>query len=538
MPDLAAVEQAGWHEAERRGAMLRTLAAGRCRRSDAAAAAAALGLSTRQVYALVRRLRASGGLLTALVPRKPNGGRGRTRLAAAVEAIIGAVIGEVWLDRQQRSIADAALEVRRRCLVAGLKAPAPSTIYRRITALDPEATVRRRRGYDAARVFAPVGPSSLVASRPLAVVQMDHTPVDLVIVDERHRRPIGRPYLTVAIDVYSRCVVGFCLTLDPPSSVSVGLCLTHAVLPKEAWLAERGVEASWPVFGLPAVLHVDNAPEFHSEALQRGCLQHGIELDHRPVARPHFGGIVERLIGSLMQLVHRLPGTTFSNPTERGSYPSEDRACLTLGELERWVTLAITGLHHRRLHSGIGTSPIVRWREELARPPALPADPKRFLIDFLPVVRRRLRRQGVVVDAISYDSPALRLLARPGADDRLLIRRDPRDLSRIHVFDAALDAYQEVPYRTLSRPPITLWEHREASRALRAAGRAQVDEAAIFATVERMRAVAAEAACRSKAARRRQERLPRMAGAEALRLAPSADGSVERPVEPYEVEEW
>ena len=99
-------------------------------------------------------------------------------------------------------------------------------------------------------------------------------------------------------------------------------------------------------------------------------------------------------------------------------------------------------------------------------------------------------------------------------------------------------AYQEVPYRTLSRPPITLWEHREASRALRAAGHAQVDEAAIFATVERMRAVAAEAACQSKAARRRQERLPKMAGAEALRLAPPADGSVEQPVEPYEVEEW
>ena len=423
--------------------------------------------------------------------------------------------------------------------MAGLKTPAPSTVYRRIVALDPEATVRRRRGYDAARVFAPVGPSSLVASRPLAVVQMDHTPVDLIIVDERHRRPIGRPYLTVAIDVHSRCVTGFCLTLDPPSAVSVGLCLTHAVLPKEAWLAERGVEASWPVFGLPAVLHVDNAPEFHSEALQRGCLQHGIELDHRPVARPHYGGIVERLIGSLMQLVHRLPGTTFANPMERGSYPSDDRACLTLSELERWVTLAITGLHHLRWHHGIGTPPIVRWREGLARAPALPADPKRFLIDFLPVVRRRVRRQGVVVDAISYDSPALRLLARAGAHDRLLIRRDPRDLSRIHVFDAALDAYQEIPYRTLSRPPITLWEHREAIRNLRQAGRAQVDEAAIFATIERMRAIATEAAGRSRAARRRQERLPGTAlSSEALEPPPACERAEPPSVQAYEVEEW
>ena len=27
---------------------------------------------------------------------------------------------------------------------------------------------------------------------------MDHTPVDVIVVDERHRLPIGRPYLTVA----------------------------------------------------------------------------------------------------------------------------------------------------------------------------------------------------------------------------------------------------------------------------------------------------------------------------------------------------
>ena len=533
MPDLAAVEQAGWQEAERRGVMLRALAAGRCGRDDAAAAAAALGLSPRQVYALVRRLRTSGGLLTALLPAKPNGGRGRSRLSAAVEA----VISEVWLDRQQRSIADAALEVRRRCLMAGLKVPAPSTVYRRIVALDPEATIRRRRGSDAARVFVPVGPSSLVASRPLAIVQMDHTPVDLIIVDERHRRPIGRPYLTIAIDAYSRCVTGFCLTLDPPSAVSVGLCLTHAVLPKEAWLAERGVEATWPVFGLPAVVHVDNAPEFHSEALRRGCLQHGIELDHRPVARPHYGGIVERLIGSIMRFVHGLPGTTFSNPMERGSYPSDEKACLTLGELERWATLAITGLHHLRWHHGIGTPPIVCWREGLARPPTLPADPKRFLIDFLPVAR--LRRQGVVVDAISYDSPALRLLARAGSKEPLLIRRDPRDLSRIHVFDATLDAYQEVPYRTLSRPPITLWEHREAIRSLRQVGRAQVDEAAIFATIERMRVIATEAAGRSRAARRRQERLPGAAlSSEALKPPPACEPSAQPSVQAYEVEEW
>lgn len=38
----------------------------------------------------------------------------------------------------------------------------------------------------------------------MAQVQIDHTVVDLVVVDERHRLPIGRPYVTVGIDVFSR----------------------------------------------------------------------------------------------------------------------------------------------------------------------------------------------------------------------------------------------------------------------------------------------------------------------------------------------
>ncbi|GED90623.1 hypothetical protein TNCT6_77080 [Streptomyces sp. 6-11-2] len=48
----------------------------------------------------------------------------------------------------------------------------------------------------------------------LEQVQVDHTPVDVVVVDEQHRMPIGRRYLTVAIDVASRCVVGLVVTLE------------------------------------------------------------------------------------------------------------------------------------------------------------------------------------------------------------------------------------------------------------------------------------------------------------------------------------
>ena len=110
--------------------------------------------------------------------------------------------------------------------------------------------------------------------------------------------------------------------------VSVSLALSQAVLPKASWLADRELQTlDWPVHGLPRTIYVDNAKEFHAEALVRGCQEYGIRLDHRPPGRPHFGGHIERLIGTMMGAVHLLPGTTFSMCRREGLLCLR-RACL------------------------------------------------------------------------------------------------------------------------------------------------------------------------------------------------------------------
>jgi transposase InsO family protein len=139
-------------------------------------------------------------------------------------------------------------------------------------------------------------------------------------------------------------VAGFHVSLWSPSTISLPLALSQAVLPKISWLADCELQTlDWPVDGLPRTIHVDNAKEFNAEALVRGCPEYGIRLDHRPPGRPHFGGHIERLIGTMMGAVHLLPGTTFLNGSEKGSYASEERASLTLPELERWLALQIAG---------------------------------------------------------------------------------------------------------------------------------------------------------------------------------------------------
>jgi putative transposase len=110
-------------------------------------------------------------------------------------------------------------------------------------------------------------------------VQIDHTRVDVMVVDEVRRQSMGRPWITVAFDIATRAVLGFHLSLNAPSSISVGLTLAMVGLPKERWLVERGIEVEWPMFGIPRLLHLDNGAEFHSVALSGGCERYGISLE-------------------------------------------------------------------------------------------------------------------------------------------------------------------------------------------------------------------------------------------------------------------
>lgn len=516
-PAIVQIAEADWAEAKRRAQILAPLAAlDTCPQSVVQTAATAMGCSVRHLYTLLRAYRASGETVSALVPAAPSGGKGKGRLAADREAIIATTIEEAYLTPQKRTAQRIVEEVRRRCYRAQLPPPADNTVRRRLRALRADDTLRRREGARRARQqFDPVPGTFPPPAWPLAVVQIDHTPVDLIVVDEQYRRPIGRPYLTLAIDVYSRCIPGFCLSLEPPSAVSAGLCLAHAVLDKDAWLAQRHLKGPWPIWGKPDGIHLDNGAEFHSEALRRGCEQHGIAIVHRPMQRPHYGGTIERVLGTLMQLTHQLPGTTFSNLTERGTYDAEGRAVLTLAELEKWLTIAITQYYHHTWHRGLEGVPLVHYEAAILGTPEAPGrgyppkirDARALLIDFLPVMRRSLQRFGFILDHIPYYSPALRpLLGKQEQRTTYLIRRDPRDLSRIYVLDPASQQYLEVPYRTRTRPVITLWEHRHAVQMLRQQGRSQIDEGALFDAIEQMHTITATAAATSKAARRQHER--------------------------------
>lgn len=455
-------------------------------------------------------------MLSDLAPRR----RGRKmprRTNRMVEVIIQRAIDEAYLTYQKPLRSDMIRKIRSECRRAKLPPPHPNTIRSRIKAMNKKKAMERREGAKAARdKFGPVTGSFPHAEYPLAVVEIDHTELDMTLVDDRYRLDIGRPWFTLAIDVYSRMIVGYYLSLEKPSAFSVGQCIAHAVLQKYAYLQKLGIEGDWPVWGKMATLHADNGKDFRSRTIMAACEEHGINIEWRPVDKPEWGGNIERLMGTLATELHRLPGTTFSNVRQKGTYDSAKRAVLTLGELERCLATWVVNDYHHRKHEGIGMAPIEKWEIGLRGSngrvglgtPALIADEERLRVDFLPYTVRTVQRHGIEWDRVRYFSKELvRYIDFGPRKRKFKVRRDPRDISVIKFLDPERNEYIDIPCGH-GYPSTSIWEFRAAVNYLKRQGNRSPEEYEIFAEVGRQQidAIVEEAAKTTRKARRLHQR--------------------------------
>jgi putative transposase len=518
--DIEEVTPERWEEAKRRFRLIEPVLTPTERgKAEAIQIAKQQGIGQATLYRW-RRDYLNSGLLSSLLPAKPDGGRGRSRLQnPAVEAIIKETIRDYYRTDRHPSISSTHKVIKELCQTANEPVPDYQTVRRRILWQSGRDMTADRYGEKVAReLHDPILGSVPDANWPLALVMVDHTELPVMIVDDETRRPIGRPWVTFSIDVYSRVVPGMYLSLDAPSAMSAGMCLSHSILPKEKWLADRGIEADWPCWGVMGILHFDNAKEFRGNMLRAACEEYMIDLHLRPVKTPHYGGYIERLMGTVSEELKDIPGTTFGNFAEKGEYDSEGNAIMTLAELERWLVLFLAMYHHRP-HGGIGTSPLAKYREGLlgakGKPgrglPARRLDEEKVRIDFMPFDERTIQEYGVQWD-LTYYADVLRPWINaldpnhPKLKRKFRFRRDPRDISVLYFLDPNAKRYFPIHYRDLSQPAISLWEYREAKQAARKDGLKNIDERVVFDYAKKMRAEVEVAKTKTKSARRKDQR--------------------------------
>jgi putative transposase len=291
-------------------------------------------------------------------------------------------------------------------------------------------------GKEAAEQRYAYRPGYKMTTRPLEWVQIDHTPADVLIVDSKDRtRIIGRPYLSFAICLHTRVVLGFYVSFLHPSSVTVAKLLETCVLPKHDLLKGWGVAVEkWPMHGVPEVIHTDNAKEFVSQVFELNAKEYGIEVLQRPIGEKHFGGHIESLIGKMTKkLLHALPGTTGANTVERKRLESEHKATVTIERLRRVIVLGIHAYHETK-HSELDDTPANFWNKYQGSehaPRVLPEQKKKaFRYCFYPEKSEKLiTPDGIELFRRFYNHAKFDRYVR----EKVLVKFDPYDVSYVMV---------------------------------------------------------------------------------------------------------
>ena len=394
-----------------------------------------LNVSRSYFFQLAKKFDEDVGPLS-LVLQKRGVKEGVTRLDESVEVAIFEATKKVYASRGA-SYSKVWVEVDVKCKEQGLPSPCKDTVLRRVRSILSEKNrLKIKRGPDAAAQKFTARAGKKTVQRPLQWVQMDHTLVDIILLADDRVHVIGRPWLTVAIDLYTRVILGYYLSLHVPSAVSVACALSQSVLPKVGFARAVGIDSDdYPYYGKPEVLHMDNAAEFTSAKFKAGCEAFGIHPAYRPIGHKHFGGHVERLIGTFMTTkVHLLKGTTMSNSVARRDLNSEKSATMTFSDFFGWFAREVV-VYHSTIHSALKISPRQAWADYFAPnggtpyPPKL-SDPEQLKLWFMPQESRKVNPDGIKLHGQVYWDPVLTPFV---GTNHAIVKSDPFNMNQVWV---------------------------------------------------------------------------------------------------------
>lgn len=461
-----------------------------------------LGISRSTLFRARRRVREAEAGIVDLVYDKTGYPKGRSRLAPDTEQRLSAVIREVFEVGEKPKLSKACKIINAIFESEGRPALNVKTVISRIKARDQQEAMRRREGPKKARERFRPHPTGMAETSLLDEVEIDHAKVDVFVVDEDSRQAImTRPWVTMLVETASRAILGYHLSWENPSARSVSAALAHAVLPKDAWLARLGISGLYPMQGLMKVLRSDNAKEFKSVKFQRALRQYQVDPQLRRKRRPEDGPFIESLIGTTMQEIHLLPGTTKSNVKDRGDYDSGKGARLSFSELERWFALYVIGDYHNSVHSGLKMTPLAKWQQLAAANPQkirMPANPEVFHISFLPEVDRVIAKDGINLHGLDYYDAYLNRFI--GDKKTYRIKYDPLDVTRVWFRPNETD-WHPIRLARLDFPLCTLAELQAAKRLVALRGRQTVDTNLLRETIMQRRQIVIDADRATKRAR-------------------------------------
>ncbi|MFQ5979941.1 MAG: TnsA endonuclease N-terminal domain-containing protein [Candidatus Heimdallarchaeota archaeon] len=390
-----------------------------------------------------------------LISKDYRKGRRESRFSLEVETIIQTAIEN---RTPMTSIKACWEEIKEKCEENDYPVPSYKTISLRVRKTPASERKGKQGGYIRHEIPRTIVGKLPTGTEPLDFVQMDHTQLDIFLVDQLNPKVRKRPWLTLAVDVKTRMIYTWLLDFERPNSISVTRALVRGFLPKTELLKKFNLEMelSYPIYGVPRKIQVDNAREFDSQHTKEFCMLHGVEeFQFRSVRRPDQGGYVERMFRTLNEKIrdNGLPG--YVPPLKKrpeGINPAKE-ARMTLPEFEAWLIRQVMIYHHtphKGLEQEFGAkrSPIEQFRLDIAgRDPLVPQFPEMLQFEIFPPKKHILRPEGIIWKKNKYnkdgDSRRLTEIRRRNRGERkkILFRYDPLDITAIWIYDEIKQEY-------------------------------------------------------------------------------------------------
>lgn len=382
------------------------------------------------VYESLKAYRHAGGNPIALV----KGTRSRRRRLDLQPHVVRDTIDywmrELYLTELPSSITEVTDAIvcsledinSKRPIIDQLHIPSSITFYRIIKEYDQYEKDLLQKGQKRALKNQKWSRKTEEPERLLELVECDTQVMDLFVVDE-DGRVIGRPYLTVLLEVRARYIIGYDISLNPP-------CIE-----KTLRALRRSLCLDRDHTGLGETYVMDNGSEFAGGKMGYIMQLLGSAIVYCEPYAPDQKSHVERWFKTQnIQFVHHLSGTTFSNPEERGDYPSEAKALYTVDDLNAQFEKFLA-IYHHAFHRSLNDSPYNTWEKNLDSfsPPKRMAesDIKRLFWSKTTALPTNGR---VTFEKLQWSGPAVSALAtRGGKRAKLTVFYDISDLGTVSV---------------------------------------------------------------------------------------------------------
>lgn len=242
-----------------------------------------------------------GNGFVGLIDKKKNRGNRSAKLPAETANISNEFIEEVYENPKQSSVYSVWTKLKTECEKRGVTPPSHNTFYLSVKARPKHEQELKRRGRVAAYkyeefYFELSDSTPRHGERPFEIVHIDHTELEIELICSQTGKNLGRPWLTLAIDAYSRRCVGFFLSFDKPSYRS---CM----------MVMRDMIQRYNRF--PQTIVVDGGLDFNSAYFEALVAFYNCTLKVRPGKKPRFGTLIERLfLTTNLQFVYNLTGNS------------------------------------------------------------------------------------------------------------------------------------------------------------------------------------------------------------------------------------